>query len=50
MGDNCNKKAKYKTYIDVRHPKIVKIIDRNKGTVSQTTDMGGVEKTVFLSP
>ena len=33
-GDNCDKKAKYKTYIDVRHPKIVKVIDRNKGTVS----------------
>jgi hypothetical protein len=26
--------AKYKTYIDVRHPKTIKIIDRNKGTVS----------------
>jgi len=34
LGDDCNKKGLYKTYIDVRHPKIVKVIDRNKGTVS----------------
>lgn len=40
----------YLTYIDVKHPKTKKIIDRNKGTITTVVDMGNVDKTVILDP